>query len=228
MKTGLIFLTTAMVSLVVGFLLPLESGPEDQIRQKSVKIMCPKSFIIFNFFGPPMKVEGYSQGTGVFVGPGLILTEHHVIEDASRVLVLKHGKTEFIPAVVISSSSEKDLALVSIKDLTNDSVIVNPKVNLGDSLWAIGNAGSKDFQVEETKLTGISIYILSSSTYRTMLQMDNGDKEENEKIRHGFSGGGVFNSKGELVGLTEALGVEEAPLAITGKEIKDYLNKETK
>lgn len=206
-----------VASLSLGALLSMKGGYvflTDKILDRSVKIIAFKK--VHTPFGD---FDGYAQGTGVSLGNGRILTEFHVVGGASRVVVLTRKRQQFDVAEIVRYAPTRDFAILSIEDKTLPATVIADKFEYGQSVIAVGNAGSQDFELAPARITGLGVVMLSSNSARTALQMDN------RRIRHGFSGGGVFNKAGELVGMTEALGIEDAALAITGAEIKAYLGE---
>ena len=87
-----------------------------------------------------MPIEG--QGSGVIIDPqGTIVTNHHVIDDASKVQVhLKDGRT--LVGEVIGSDSATDVALVKVKaeNLPSASLGDSESLKVGQLVLAIGNA----------------------------------------------------------------------------------------
>ncbi|MFJ8263836.1 S1C family serine protease [Rummeliibacillus sp. NPDC094406] len=140
--------------------------------------------------------NGKSQGSGVIVGNGLILTNEHVVNGMrSGTITLNNGKKYKIKGVVVSDKT-KDLALVK----TNDKITgINPvkigsykSLAKGQKIVAIGSP----LGLQNTVSEGIV------SSFR----VSNGVKliQISAPIDHGSSGGGLFNKKGELVGITSS------------------------
>ena len=139
-------------------------------------------------------------GSGVIISKdGQIVTNNHVIEGARKITVrLKNG--EEYTAKVIGADSETDVALISIdaNGLTAAVYGNSDELVTGDLAVAIGNplgqlggtatAGIISATDREMKIDGKSM---------TLLQTD-------ASINPGNSGGGLFNQKGELVGIVVA------------------------
>jgi S1-C subfamily serine protease len=214
MKNVLLMLLGSFMLGIVFVLAGSEPRAVNGMLDKSVKIIAFKTYVT------PFGVqEGYVQGTGVSLGNGRILTEFHVAGGANKIIVLSRGRTRFDAATFVKGDVSRDFAIIEVKDKSLPSVVVAPGFKLGQNVIAIGNAGAVDFEVVHAKVTGVGVIMLASNRARVAMVMDN------TRIRHGFSGGGVFNEQGELVGLTEALGIEDAPEAIMGSEIKSYLGE---
>lgn len=156
------------------------------------------------FFGPnrgaPRKQQGL--GSGVIVSAdGIVLTNNHVIQDASEIKVTTVGDREF-EAEVVGTDEKSDLAVLRIKGKpTGLKPIVfgdSSRLRLGDVVLAIGNP----FGVGQTVTMGIvsaqgraDVGIVD---YEDFIQTD-------AAINPGNSGGALVNMRGELVGVNTAI-----------------------
>ena len=150
--------------------------------------------------GEPRKKMESSLGSGVIVSPqGYILTNHHVIKAADKILVaLKDGRTT--TATVIGTDPDTDLAVLHIK-IDNIPAITLSKIDdieVGDTVLAIGNP----FGVGQTVTSGII-----SATGRNMLGINTFENfiQTDAAINPGNSGGALINSYGELIGINTAI-----------------------
>ena len=143
-------------------------------------------------------VEGAGSGV-VFSKDGLIVTNHHVIADATEVKVtLANGK--IYEAKIIASDIQSDLAVLRINEKNLKSAILGNSENMrvGESIYAIGNPlGNLGGTVTEGILSAKDREISIDGQPMTLLQIS-------AAINPGNSGGGLFNSKGELVGIVNA------------------------
>jgi Do/DeqQ family serine protease len=158
------------------------------------------------FFGgrmPQMPRERRSQslGSGVIVSPdGYILTNNHVVEDASQVKVSFSDKREF-PAKVIGTDKDTDVAVIKI-DQQNLPVLPlsdSSHAQVGDVVLAIGNP----FGIGQTVTMGII-----SATGRSMggnIERFEDFIQTDASINPGNSGGALVNTHGELVGINTAI-----------------------
>jgi len=139
-------------------------------------------------------------GTGFLVdADGYILTNHHVVEGAERIIVrLSDSRT--LRARLIGSDPDTDIALVKI-----DSPTPLPYATLGDSdtlrvgewVVAIGNP----LAYEHTVTVGVVSFIgrkLFDSSFDRYIQTD-------AAINLGNSGGPLINARGEVVGINAAV-----------------------
>ena len=151
-----------------------------------------------NYFG--QTVQTAASGTGFFITEdGYILTNHHVISDASSVKVtLYTGET--YDAKVIGSDEDYDIAVLKI-DVTGATPVVlgdSSKVAIGESVAAVGNPlGELTFSMSEGIVSCVNRAINVDGTPFNMIQVDC-------SINPGNSGGPLFNSYGEVIGIVSA------------------------
>ena len=153
------------------------------------------------FFGD--KAPGQAQvglGSGVIVSPeGYLLTNHHVVEDATDIEVqLADGRNT--RATVVGSDPETDIAVLKI-DLPNLPVVTLGDVRalqVGDAVLAIGNP----FNVGQTVTAGIVSALdrtqAGASQFQNFIQTD-------AAINPGNSGGALVDAAGHLVGINTAI-----------------------
>lgn len=166
------------------------------------------------FYGV-LPAEG--AGSGVILSEdGYIVTNHHVIRNADEIeVVLATGK-KYI-AELIGSSPIHDIAVLKIKandDLPYAIVGNSDDLLVGELAVAVGNPLG-DFQ--GTVTSGIV-----SSLGRTLVLESNGELVElrnliqtDAAINSGNSGGGLFNSYGELIGINVAKAGTSAYSSVT-------------
>ncbi len=147
-------------------------------------------------------------GSGVIISEdGYIVTNNHVIRDAASVdVVLPNG--ENYTASLIGTAPNNDLAVIKIEQTGLPFATIGNSDDLivGELAVAVGNPLG-DFQ--GTVTTGII-----SSLGRTLVLADRGDSstlielrnliQTDAAINSGNSGGGLFNSYGELIGINVA------------------------
>ena len=147
---------------------------------------------------------GRGVGTGVVLtSDGEILTNAHVVEDASEVVVRLAGETEPRVAKVLASDAGNDLALVKV-DATGliAATFAKPgSVKIGDTVVAIGYALALDGG--PTVTSGIV------SALKRTIETDSGALnsliQTDAAISSGNSGGPLVNLKGEVVGINTAV-----------------------
>ncbi len=167
---------------------------------------------------------GYSQyvvsgaGSGVIISTGgYIITNHHVIEGASNIIVRLTDGTEY-DATLIATDSKTDVAVIAITplegvELTTAVIGSSESLTLGQTVIAIGNPLGK--------LGGTVTNGIISSLAREIATEGSGTMtllQTNAAVSPGNSGGGLFDLYGRLIGVVNAKstgeGVEGISFAI--------------
>ena len=127
---------------------------------------------------------------------GHVVTNYHVIEGASDVQVLSQGR--YLKTEIVGYDELTDLAVLRVmEDIELPAVKMGDMsdVRVGDWAIVIGNPLGKQFA--DTVTVGVVSALnreLESSSIVKMLQTD-------AAINSGNSGGGLFNTRGELIGI---------------------------
>jgi len=156
--------------------------------------------------------NGKAIGTGVVItSDGEILTNAHVVADATKVSVRFAGETEPRDAEIVATDPGNDLALIRIKATgLRPAVFAQPgSVRVGDAVVAIGYALGLDGG--PTVSTGIV-----SALKRTIITENgalNGLIQTDAAISSGNSGGPLVNMRGEIVGINTAVARGDASSA---------------
>ena len=146
----------------------------------------------------------YAQGSGVVIQEGgYVLTNYHVIEggDSFQVLLPSGEKTE---AVLTGSDSSLDLAVLQVDSAYADQLVpatIGTSTNLivGSTVIAIGNPGGEVLANTVTQGVVSALERSDVSGSNTTRSVDY--IQHDAAINSGNSGGGLFNYKGELVGI---------------------------
>ncbi len=161
---------------------------------------------MFNPFGTPFgrqprgghpRIEG--QGSGFIVkSDGLVLTNAHVVENATEVTVRLADKREY-KAKVIGRDKETDVAVLKIdaKNLPTVRIGDVSKAQVGEWVLAIGSP----FGFEYTATAGVisaRARTLPGQNYIPFLQTD-------VAVNPGNSGGPLFNLRGEVIGINSQI-----------------------
>lgn len=136
-----------------------------------------------------------SQGSGVVIGPKLVLTNFHVVSSAKNATVYTSNGKKFKVEGIVAYDEEADLALIQTStELGVDPVILgdDEMTYKGDKVYAIGSPQGVQNSVTEGLIS--NIYYDSENDIETF--------QVSTPIDHGSSGGGLFDEYGELVGLT--------------------------
>jgi len=143
-------------------------------------------------------VQGAGSGV-VITTDGYIVTNNHVIDDATKVTVrLTSGET--YEATLIGKDAQTDLAVIKISatDLTPAVIGDSSKLKVGDLAVVIGNPlGELGGTVTDGIVSALDREITIDGETMTLLQT-------NAAINPGNSGGGMFNAQAELVGIVNA------------------------
>ena len=146
---------------------------------------------------PQQRRESVSFGSGFILKNNYVLTNFHVVEDATDVVVSLSDRREF-KAEVVGVDPLSDLAVLEVdgKDLPAVNVGNSDKLNVGDWVIAIGSPFSFDFSVTAgiVSAKGRSIQNNNIGNYVPFLQTD-------VAINPGNSGGPLFNLDGDVVGI---------------------------
>lgn len=166
---------------------------------------------------------GTSSGSGVILSDdGYIVTNNHVIDDASKIAVTLNDGDSY-EAKIIGADSSNDLAVIKIdaKNLSPAILGDSTELKLGESVYAIGNPlGTLGGTVTDGIVSATSRYITIEDNEFLCIQID-------AAVSPGNSGGGLFNYDGELIGIvnakSEATGAESIGFAIPISEAKSVI-----
>lgn len=148
---------------------------------------------------PQEQMPMHAEGSGFIVSPdGIILTNAHVVNDASSVTVKLTDRREF-KAKVIGVDKPSDVAVLKIDAKNLPTVKLDPAddVKVGEWVLAIGSP----FGFENSATAGIvsaKSRTLPDESYVPFLQTD-------VAVNPGNSGGPLFNTKGEVVGINSQI-----------------------
>ena len=156
----------------------------------------------FDFGAPKGDRDVPRRGTGsgfIIDADGSILTNHHVIERAERIMVkLSDGRT--IRARVIGTDPDTDVALIKVdgqRGLPVAPIGDSTSLRMGEWVCAIGNP----LGYEHSVTVGVVSYVgrkLFDASLDNYIQTD-------AAINFGNSGGPLINSRGEVIGINSAI-----------------------
>jgi Do/DeqQ family serine protease len=149
----------------------------------------------------PRERQFQSAGSGVIVDAknGYIITNHHVVENASEITITLLDNRSFT-AKVIGSDEGADVAVLQAKqpNLIAMALGDSTRLEVGDYVVAIGNP----FGLQHTVTAGIVSALgrtgINPDGYEDFIQTD-------ASINPGNSGGALVNLRGELVGINSAI-----------------------
>ena len=154
--------------------------------------------------------RGEAAGTGmVITSSGEVLTNNHVIADATtvRVELVENGETH--TAKVLGYDVKDDVALLKIdgvSGLNTVSFADASKVAVGDAVVAIGNAGGRGGApaVSSGSVTALDQKVTAGDQGTGNSETLAGMIEISAPIEPGDSGGPLVNSKGQVIGMNTA------------------------
>ena len=149
----------------------------------------------------PRQRQFQSAGSGVVIDAkqGLIITNAHVVENATEITVTTIDGRDY-KATVVGSDSASDVAVVKVKDAKLAEIPLgdSSKAEVGDFVLAIGNP----FGLQHTVTFGIVSALgrsgINPDGYEDFIQTD-------ASINPGNSGGALINLHGELIGINSAI-----------------------
>ncbi|RDL45786.1 transcriptional regulator [Marinomonas piezotolerans] len=151
-------------------------------------------------FSSKQKQTITSLGSGVIISKdGYILTNHHVIQGASEVILSLNDKRQ-TKAKIVGTDAPTDLAVlkVDLNDLTPIQLGNSETLRVGDQILAIGNP----FGIGQTVTAGIVSAkgrdSIGLNVYENFIQTD-------AAINPGNSGGALVDLSGKLVGISSAI-----------------------
>ena len=140
-------------------------------------------------------------GSGVIVDAkaGYVLTNHHVIAHADRIVVTLKDDRKF-DATLVGSDPDTDIALLKIaaQNLTALPLGDADHLEVGDYVLAIGNPFGLGQAVTSGIVSALGRTGLGLESYENFIQTD-------ASINPGNSGGALINLRGELIGINTAI-----------------------
>lgn len=252
-NNGIIFIATVLFALTIGFAVGSINKTEDidstvnnqnmaysdiiktfasssesgelaikdiaKLTENSVVEITTESVIRGSMLGQYV-YEG--AGSGVIISnDGYIVTNNHVIDGASKIMI-KLKNSDVYEASVVGKSSEYDIAVLKIDANDLQSVILgdSEKLVVGDTAVVVGNPLGSGATVTNGIISALDREIDLGDSIMNLLQT-------NAAVNPGNSGGGLFNGKGELVGIVVAKSagedIEGIGFAIPIDDIKDII-----
>lgn len=142
------------------------------------------------------KGEVSAKGSGFLVSPeGAILTNYHVVAHTKRATVRLANEDAYDTVEVIEIDKRKDIALIKIKGFGLPFLKLgrSQDVEVGETVYSLSNPLGV---FQNTLSEGIVSGIRPGDGYKYF--------QISAPISHGSSGGPIFNSKGEVIGIAVA------------------------
>ena len=158
----------------------------------------------FGFFGSRERAyTSQSLGSGfVWSSDGIIVTNHHVIDGASSIVVnLSDGRK--LPATLIGVDPDSDLAVLRVdeKGLAAAPIGTSADLMIGESVVAVGNPFGLSGTVTTGVVSALGRSVPSQDQSRTFTDFIQTDAS----INPGNSGGPLLNIEGKVIGINVAI-----------------------
>jgi len=193
------------------------------------------------FYGPgtggrEYKQYGSGSGSGVIVSSeGYIVTNNHVIQDASEIEVILNDNSKYT-ATVIGTDPSTDIAVLKIDAPGIRPIAIgnSDDLRVGEWVLAVGNP----FNLTSTVTAGIvsakarNINLLSDRTSNSNVPIESFIQTD-AAVNPGNSGGALVNTKGELIGINTAIASQTGsysgysfavPVNLVNKVMRDIID----
>jgi serine protease Do len=157
------------------------------------------------FFGGPLPRGPQRQrslGSGFIIdADGSILTNNHVVENASKIVVKLSGDEQDYEAKVVGRDAKTDIAVIKINAKSNliaASFGDSDRLEVGEWVMAIGNPFGLDGTVTSGIVSAKGRHNITQGPYDNFIQTD-------ASINPGNSGGPLINLRGEVIGINTAI-----------------------
>src|SRR5687767_4110578 len=156
-----------------------------------------------DFFGYVEPRQGSGSGS-VIDQQGHILTNHHVIEGATKVAVSFGGQKNYA-ATVVGRDPDTDLAVIKLVEMPREGLTVIPlgdsdRLEVGQKVLAIGNP----FGLDRTLTTGVISGLQRPIRARNDRPIE-GAIQTDASINPGNSGGPLLDSHGRMIGINSQI-----------------------
>ncbi len=153
----------------------------------------------YTYWGQRIPNQELGSGSGIIYSEdGYIITNYHVIEDATSVMITLSDGTEY-DARILGSDASSDLAVLKVdaNNLPAAEFGDSDELQIGELVVAIGNPLGYENTVTDGIVSGLNRQLTDYIDSATLIQT-------NATINSGNSGGALVNSQGEVVGINSA------------------------
>ncbi|HEX9758985.1 MAG TPA: DegQ family serine endoprotease [Nitrospiria bacterium] len=155
----------------------------------------------FRQFQMPRQHQEQSLGSGVIVDPeGYIVTNNHVVEQASEIKVFLSNRQEY-KGKLVGSDPKSDVAVIKIEGKNDFPSAVwgnSDFLQVGEYVLAIGNPFGLNQTVTMGIISAVGRANVGIADYEDFIQTD-------AAINPGNSGGALVNIRGEVIGINTAI-----------------------
>lgn len=150
-----------------------------------------------------------SAGTGmILTSDGEVLTNNHVIDGATRIVVTVQSTGRSYPASVVGTAPGRDVAVLKLQGasgLPTARLASSSNLAVGSTVTGVGNAGGTGRLTQVTgRVTGLDKSITASDDSGANSERLRGLIQTNAAIISGDSGGPLYNAAGQVVGMDTA------------------------
>lgn len=211
------------------------------VTTKVVKTNFQRDIFSEFFYGPgaggkEFKQFGQGSGSGVIISSdGYIVTNNHVIDEASEIEVILNDNSKYT-AKIVGTDPSTDIAVLKIeaKNLQAIPMGNSDNIRIGEWVLAVGNP----FNLTSTVTAGIisakarNINLLADRSRTNVVPIESFIQTD-AAVNPGNSGGALVNTKGELVGINTAIASETGsysgysfavPVNLVQKVMKDLMD----
>ena len=211
------------------------------VKTKVVRSVVQRDPFLEFFYGPgsgrELKQFGMGSGSGVIISEdGYIVTNNHVIQNASEIQVTLNDNTTY-DARIIGTDPSTDIAVIKIeaKKLRPMPIGNSDDVKVGQWVLAVGNP----FNLNSTVTAGIvsakarNINIIARENEGTDVVPIESFIQTDAAVNPGNSGGALINTSGELIGINTAIASQTGsysgysfavPSRLAAKVMNDIIN----
>lgn len=177
-----------------------EISPVVSIAEKVMpSVVGVKTFGTFSYWGRQIENQELGSGSGIIYSEdGYIITNYHVIENATSVQVTLGDEQQY-DATIVGSDPNSDLAVLKIdaKGFPAATFGDSDELRIGELVVAIGNPLGYENTVTDGIVSGLNRQLNDYTDNMTLIQT-------NAAINSGNSGGALANSRGEVIGINSA------------------------
>lgn len=211
------------------------------VKTKVVRSVVQRDPFLEFFYGPgsgrELKQYGRGSGSGVIVSKdGFIVTNNHVIQNASEIQVTLNDNTTY-EARIVGTDPSTDIAVLKIdaSNLRPMPIGNSDNVKVGQWVLAVGNP----FNLNSTVTAGIvsakarNINIIARENEGTDVVPIESFIQTDAAVNPGNSGGALINTNGELIGINTAIASQTGnyagysfavPSRLVAKVMKDLMD----
>lgn len=161
-----------------------------------------------------------TQGSGVLVEDGYVVTNAHVVDPFAEARVSFEGESDPRTVAVVGIDPFADIALLGPLDVERDPLQLADSLDLaqGEDVFLIGYPGETEIEPEVTISSGLVSRLRDYEPFeQTYVQTD-------AAIAGGQSGGALLDARGRVIGISGLSFAEEFALALGGPDVRQSID----